>query len=97
MSWTPRRLAEHVDALASEHEGPEFVEAVERLAAEFGEDEREALGRVLLERAKERGGFDYGLVRRIDEPRWKLFGRPPREPGRAKGQRAGAEPPEDPS
>ncbi len=80
MSWTRDRLAEHVEALASEHEGKAFVEAVERFAAELGDADREALGHVLLERAPERGGFDYGLIRRIDEPRWKLFRRPPREP-----------------
>ena len=80
MTWTPRRLADHVDALASEHEGRAFVEAVERFAGELDAEDRELLGRVLLERANERGGFDYGLLRRIDEPRWKLFGRPPREP-----------------
>ena len=87
MSWSPRLLTEHIDALAAEHEGPEFVEAVERFAAELGEEDREALGRVLLERARERGGFDYGLLRRIDEPRWKLFRRPPAEPGRGRDRR----------
>ena len=89
MTWSPRLLAEHVDELASEHEGRAFVEAVERFAAELGEEDREALGRVLLERARERGGYDYGLLRRIDEPRWKLYGRPPKEPGRGAERRDG--------
>jgi hypothetical protein len=79
VSWSRRRLSEQLDALAAEHEGRAFVEAVERFAAELDDGERELLGEVLLERADERGGFDYGLIRRIDEPRWKLFGRPPRE------------------
>jgi hypothetical protein len=79
--WSRRQLSEHLDALAAEHEGPAFVEAIERFAAELRDEERELLGEVLLERADERGGFDYGLIRRIDEPRWKLFGRAPREPG----------------
>lgn len=83
--------------LAAEHEGPAFVEAVQRFAAELGEEEREELGRVLLARAPERGGFDYGLVRRIDEPRWKLFGRPPKEPGRGRGRHDEDDTPERPS
>jgi hypothetical protein len=82
VTWSRRALSEHVDALAAEHEGRAFVEAVERFAAELRDEERELLGAVLLERADESGGFDYGLLRRIDEPRWKLFDRPPREPGR---------------
>lgn len=87
MSWSRRQLAERVDELASEHEGRAFVDAVEAFAGELGEEERAVLGEVLLERADERGGFDYGLMRRITEPRWKLFGRRPEEPGRRKPQR----------
>jgi hypothetical protein len=82
VTWSRAQLSSEVDRLADEHEGSAFVEAVERFAAELGEPDRALLGQVLVERAEERGGFDYGLLRRIDEPRLKLFGRPPREPGR---------------
>lgn len=68
--------------LASEHEGRAFVAAVEAFAAELAEEDRALLGEVLMERAGERGDFDYGLIRRVDEPRWKLFGRRSTEPGR---------------
>ena len=82
MSWSRRLLEERVDELAAEHEGVAFADAVRDFAAELGDEERAVLGEVLLERARARGELDYGLVRRIDEPRWKLFGRPPDEPGR---------------
>jgi hypothetical protein len=88
VTWSRRQLSERVDALAAEHEGEAFVAAVEGFAAELGEDERALLGEVLVERAGERGDLDYGLIRRVDEPRWKLFGRPPREPSRPR-KRAG--------
>ena len=82
MSWSRRTIEERVEALAEEHEGRAFVEAVERFARELTDEDRAVLGAVLVERAKERGSLDYGLVRRIEEPRWNLFGRPPKEPGR---------------
>jgi hypothetical protein len=87
VTWSRRQLAERVDQLAAEHEGRAFVDAVDGFAAELGESDRAVLGQVLLERADERGGFDYALFRRIDEPRWKLFGRRPAEPGRGDHQR----------
>ena len=82
MSGSRQDLAARLDVLAAEHDGPAFVDAVERLADELDDDGRTVLGELLVERADERGGFDYGLIRRIDEPRWKLFGRRPDEPGR---------------
>ena len=82
MSLGKQALSERLDTLAAEHEGAAFVQAVERLAAELDGEDRTALGELLLARADERGGFEYGLIRRIDEPRWKLFGRRPAEPGR---------------
>ena len=81
MSWSRRQLAERVDVLAAEHEGEAFVAAIQALAAELAEDERAVLGEVLVERASEHGDLDYGLIRSVDEPRWKLFGRPPRDLG----------------
>jgi hypothetical protein len=78
-----RRIELRVDELASEHEGEAFVAAVKRYASGLDEDERRVLGDVLVERAKREGGADYAVIRRIDEPRWNLFGgrRRPREPG----------------
>jgi hypothetical protein len=81
VTWSRRTIAERVDELAAQHEGRAFVEAVERFSVELGEEDRTVLGEVLVERARERGGFDYGLIRRIDEPRWRPFRRRPREPG----------------
>lgn len=80
---TRRQIELRVDELAAEHEGEAFVAAVQRYASELDRDERKLLGEVLVDRANLVGGVDYGLIRRIDEPRWKLFGRPPREPGRS--------------
>jgi hypothetical protein len=84
VTWSRRQLSEQVDALAGEHDGEAFVAAVEGFAETLGAEERAVLGEVLVERAGERGDFDYGVIRRVDEPRWKLFGRPPREPGRSR-------------
>ena len=82
MSLGRGELSERLDVLAAEHEGAAFVDAVQQLAAELDDDDRALLGELLVARADERGGLEYGLVRRIDEPRWKLFGRRPSEPGR---------------
>jgi hypothetical protein len=84
VSWSRRTLSERVDELADEHDGSAFVAAVKGLAGELDEKERALLGEVLLERAERRGGFDYSLLRRIDEPRWQLFPRRPQEPGRGR-------------
>ncbi len=72
-----RRLEE---AIAG-REGPELVEAARSLADDLDEEEREELGRLLLERAGEQGSFDYGLIRRIQEPYLQLFRPRPVEPG----------------
>jgi hypothetical protein len=77
-----RAVAERVDQLVREHAGAAFIRAVEGFAAELDEEGRALLGEILLERAGEGGALDYGLLRRIDEPRWNLFGKRPREPGR---------------
>ena len=82
MSREREQLSERLDGLAAEYEGVAFVDAVKQLAAELDDDDRAVLGELLVARADERGGLDSGLVRRIDEPRWKLFGRRPTEPGR---------------
>ena len=82
MSLGRDELSARIDELAVEQDGADFVNAVERFAAGLDDEERAVLGELLVERAEERGGLDYGLIRRIDEPRWKLFGRRPDEPGR---------------
>jgi hypothetical protein len=71
------RLEETTAGLA----GRELVEAVRSLADGLDGDEREELGRLLVERAREQGSFDYGLIRRIEEPYLQLFRPRPSEPG----------------
>ena len=51
---TRRRLLEleaHLERLAGEHEGPAFVEAVRRFAAQLDGEERDVVARLLLARA----------------------------------------------
>jgi predicted transcriptional regulator len=48
---TRDEIAARVDELADAHSGPDFVAAVEALADELDQEERDALGAVLLERA----------------------------------------------
>jgi hypothetical protein len=45
------QIAARVDALAREHEGAEFVAAVEELANGLDQEERDVLGAVLLDRS----------------------------------------------
>ncbi|MDQ3873940.1 MAG: hypothetical protein M3322_00090 [Actinomycetota bacterium] len=70
VTWTRSALAVRVTVLAAEHEGDAFVEAVAELAGTLSEDERAALGEILLERAGAEGAYRDALERRIDEPRW---------------------------
>jgi hypothetical protein len=74
-------LALRLEEAIQGREGPELVEAVRALAGELGEEDRERLGRMLVERARDQGGFDYGLIRRIEEPYLQLFRPRPVEPG----------------
>ena len=59
-----------VDALAQEHQGEEFVTAVERLAEELGPEGRPLLQEILLERAAEEESFQRGLRRRFEARGW---------------------------
>jgi hypothetical protein len=77
----PRDLALRLDEAIAGREGADLVEAVRRLGDELDEPGREELGRMLVDRAKEQGGFDYGLIRRIEEPYLQLFRPRPVEPG----------------
>ena len=81
MSADERELAARLEAAVAGREGPELVEAVRVLAEGLDEERRAVLGRLLLERAREQGGFDYGLIRRIEEPYLQLFRPRPVEPG----------------
>jgi len=64
--WTTEALALRVEELAAQRES--FVPAVQRLAEELDERERELLGRLLLERAnveaRRQGALDERLERR---------------------------------
>ena len=51
MEWTRAALEARVDKLAAEHAGDEFVESVRAFADQLSDDERELLGRVVLDRA----------------------------------------------
>jgi hypothetical protein len=75
-------LAARLEEATAGREGRELVEAVRRLADGLGEEERAELGRLLLARVGEQGSFDYGLIRRIEEPYLQLFRPRPIEPGR---------------
>jgi hypothetical protein len=65
MSWTRPALEARVAKLAEEHEGEELVEAVQEFGEQLDEDERELLGRILLERAPRVALGDY--------PRWQMI------------------------
>jgi hypothetical protein len=77
VEWTRAALEARVDKLAEEHHGDELVAAVSAFAKQLDEDDRQLLGRILLERAPRREGVT------ADYPRWRailppLKKRPPR-------------------
>jgi hypothetical protein len=63
--WTRQALEARVAKLAEENEGEELVEAVQQFGAQLDDEERELLGRILLERAPAVAIGDY--------PRWQMF------------------------
>jgi hypothetical protein len=65
--WTRAALEARVTKLADEHEGEELVAAVAAFAEQLDEDERELLGRVLLEQAPRRRGVT------ADYPKWSVI------------------------
>ncbi len=75
-------LERQLEALEREHDGDALVDEIERLATGLPAAERELLQELLVERS---GASDYALGRRIAEPRFKWFRRPPDEPGRPGG------------
>ena len=75
MEWTRAALEARVDKLAEEHEGDEFVESVRRFSEQLSDEERELLGRVVLDRAPR----DPGVT--VKYPKWSvILPRPRRRP-----------------
>jgi hypothetical protein len=71
MAWTREKLDERVEELADVHEGDEFIVAVARFAdEELAPDERDLLGRILLQRADEEHVFQETVRRRAREHGW---------------------------
>ena len=70
MRPTRQEIGVRVDALAQEHQGEEFVTAVERLAQELGPEGRPLLQEILLERAAEEESFQRALRRRFETKGW---------------------------
>jgi hypothetical protein len=59
-----------VDEIRAAHpDRDDFVRAIREFSETLGDEDREVLGRVLLEREPTTGGFDV-LDRRIDEGGW---------------------------
>jgi hypothetical protein len=64
------QIERRVDELRAEHPGrEEFIAAVGEFGRELGPDARKTLGRVLLDRQPETGGFDV-LNKRLEEGGW---------------------------
>lgn len=63
MEWTRAALEARVAKLAEEHEGEELVAAVAAFAEQLDADERELLGRVLLEQAPRRRGVTHDYAK----------------------------------
>ena len=70
MSANPEEIGARVDALAHEHGGDEFVDAVRRLADELGPDGQPILQEILLERAADEEDFQRAVRRRFAEKGW---------------------------
>ena len=75
MQWTRAALEARVDKLAAEHQGDEFVESVRRFAEQLNDEDRELLGRVVLDRAPR----DPRVT--VKYPKWSvILPRPRRKP-----------------
>jgi hypothetical protein len=64
---TRAELERRVDALAEEHQGAAFAAAVRLLADGLGQEARDELGTILLERA---GGLEWALTERYRAKGW---------------------------
>ena len=60
-------LERRVDALAAEHSGREFADAVRALADTLGDEDTELLQRILVERSVD---FDQAVMDRVDARGW---------------------------
>jgi hypothetical protein len=60
-------IARRVDELARQYSGRGFAEAIRAYSATLGEDAREELKQVLLERAAD---FDQAIMDRVDARGW---------------------------
>ena len=60
-------LERRVDALAEEHSGQAFADAIKALAADLNGDEAELLKQILLERG---ANFDQAVMDRVDARGW---------------------------
>jgi hypothetical protein len=67
VEWTRAALEARVEKLAAEHQGEELVTEMRAFAEQLDDDDRELLGRILLERAPVRGEVTK------DYPRWSAF------------------------
>jgi len=67
VEWTRAALEARVAKLAEDYEGEELVAAVAAFADQLEDDERELLGRVLLEQAPRRRGVTQ------DYPKWSVI------------------------
>jgi FixJ family two-component response regulator len=67
VEWTRAALEARVDKLAAEHEGEEFVEAIRSFGEQLSDEERDLLGRVVLDRAPR----DPGV--RVKYPKWSVI------------------------
>jgi hypothetical protein len=67
VEWTRAALEARVAKLAEDYEGEELVAAVAAFADQLEDDERELLGRILLEQAPRRRGVTQ------DYPKWSVI------------------------
>ena len=65
-----------MEKLSEEHDGDELVTAVSAFAEQLDEDDRQLLGRILLERAPRRTGVT------LNYPRWRAILPPLKKPPR---------------
>jgi hypothetical protein len=67
VQWTRAALEARVDKLSQQYDGDELVSAVSAFAEQLDEDDRQLLGRILLERAPRRAGVTANY------PRWRAI------------------------
>jgi hypothetical protein len=60
-------IARRVDALAEEHSGRDFADAVRRYSETLDEEDQAELKQILLERAAD---FDQAIMERVDARGW---------------------------